>query len=259
MFYRNWRSSKHQAAVIAIHGLGSHSGGFQNIANFIAPKGFSLYAMDLRGHGLSAGQRAFINQWAEYLEDLRCFLEMVRESEGKRPLFLIGHSMGGLIALDYVMHEPSGIDGVVAICPALNHRELQKVVDNTPENTPNAASVQYKPNFKVLTSDPVILADLEKDPLQHQMKTIGLARGMLGAIKRVINDAYTLNVPLLMMHGLKDRIVPPEMARIFFEKVMFEDKKWIGYPEMLHNPQDDIQRDQVFADLYTWLKKHSEN
>ncbi|WP_180955600.1 serine aminopeptidase domain-containing protein [Bacillus sp. V33-4] len=128
------------------------------------------------------------------------------------------------------------------------------MVDHTPENTPNAASVQYKPNFNVLTSDPVILADLEKDPLQHQMKTIGLARGMLDAIKRVLNNGHTLNVPLLMMHGLKDRIVPPEMTRIFFEKVMFDDKKWIGYPEMLHNPQDDIQRDQIFADCIHGLR-----
>ncbi|MGH7703703.1 MAG: alpha/beta hydrolase, partial [Gemmatimonadales bacterium] len=115
--YQSWRPrdrSPH-AVVIAVHGLGDHSGLYAPGVEHLVPRGYAWYGFDLRGHGRSPGPRGHIQSWAEYREDLRAFLGLIGEMEPGRTRFLLGNSLGGLIVLDYALHYPESLDGVVAI------------------------------------------------------------------------------------------------------------------------------------------------
>ncbi len=102
------------------HGHGEHSGRYGNVVNWFVPHGYAVYAFDLRGHGRSPGPRGHIDRWDVLREDLKAFLMLVQGQALGQPVFLIGHSMGGLIALEYVLHYPEGLAGVVVSGPVLS-------------------------------------------------------------------------------------------------------------------------------------------
>ena len=120
LFWQTWLPDTKPRAVVAIvHGFGEHSGRYGNVVNYLVPRGFAVAAYDLRGHGRSQGPRGLILSWDEYRDDTRLFLESVRPDSPGAPVFLYGHSLGGLIALDYVLHMPEGLRGVIASGPVL--------------------------------------------------------------------------------------------------------------------------------------------
>ena len=120
LFRQVWRApGVPRAVLINLHGLGDHSGLYPALAEHFPPRGIALHAMDLRGNGRSQGQRAYVERWEEYREDLARFVALVREEEPGRPLFLLGNSLGGLIVLDYALVSPQGLRGVIAASPAL--------------------------------------------------------------------------------------------------------------------------------------------
>ncbi|NJN54523.1 MAG: alpha/beta hydrolase, partial [Anaerolineae bacterium] len=109
LFYQVWRPEGTLRAVLLIaHGLGEHGGRYMNVVNHFVPKGYVIYALDHVGHGRSPGQRGHINSWDDFREGLRAFVRLVQGQEAGRPFFLMGHSMGGCIALDYALHYPEG-------------------------------------------------------------------------------------------------------------------------------------------------------
>jgi alpha-beta hydrolase superfamily lysophospholipase len=116
LYCQAWRPNGPATAVIVgVHGLGDHSGGLRNIIGHVLPRGYAWYGLDLRGHGRSPGPRGHVGSWSDFLDDLHAFLLWVRGRAAGVPVFLLGHSLGGLICLDYAMQHPEGLDGVIAI------------------------------------------------------------------------------------------------------------------------------------------------
>ncbi|RPI58114.1 MAG: alpha/beta hydrolase, partial [Chloroflexi bacterium] len=115
LYYQGWRPEGTPRATLAIvPGFGEHGGRYANVVNWFVPRGYAALAFDVRGNGRSPGQRGFVGSFQDYRGDLRAFLQVVRAREPEGRLFLLGHSQGGLMVLDYVLHDPSGLDGVVA-------------------------------------------------------------------------------------------------------------------------------------------------
>jgi len=120
LYYQRWRPAKGAKAVLSIvHGFGEHSGRYGNVVDWFVPKGYAVYAFDLRGHGRSPGPRGHVNGWGEFHKDVKLFLEFVRGREPDEAVFLLGHSVGGLIVLEYALHQPEGLAGVIASGPVL--------------------------------------------------------------------------------------------------------------------------------------------
>ncbi|MDL1957933.1 MAG: alpha/beta hydrolase [Deltaproteobacteria bacterium] len=114
LFYQSWQTQENAKAAIAIiHGIGEHSDRYMNIVNHFVPRGYDIHAFDLRGNGRSPGQRGYINSWKEIRDDTSTFLNLIKQQKSDTPLFILGHCLGGIVALDYCTRHPEGLQGVM--------------------------------------------------------------------------------------------------------------------------------------------------
>jgi alpha-beta hydrolase superfamily lysophospholipase len=260
LFYQAWQPDTPPRAVIAVvHGLGEHSGRYLNVVNRLAPHGYSLYGFDLRGHGRSPGQRGYINSWEEYREDVRAFLRFVNEQEPGRPLFLLGHSLGGLIALEYVLHFPEGLTGVIASSPALaqaNFSPFLLTLSRILSRLWPTFSLNTGLDATTISRDPAVVTAYVGDPLVHGLGTPRLATEAAAAMEWTQAHAADLRLPLCLLYGSADKLVPPEGSRAFFERVTCADRKRIEYPGGYHESFNDVHREQVLDDVEQWLAQH---
>ncbi len=260
LYYQCWRPEEEPRAVLAIvHGFGEHSGRYMNVVNRLVPKGFAVWGFDHRGHGRSPGQRGYINEWAEFREDVHAFLQMVAGQEPGRPLFLMGHSMGGLIVLDYALHHPEGLNGVIASGPALGQVGIAPILLTLSRLLSRIwprLSLDTGLDATAISRDPEVVKAYQEDPLVHSKGTPRLGTEMEKTMEWVQAHAADLRVPLLILQGEADRLVPPEASRAFFEKVTSPDKEWHGYEGGYHEPHNDVTREQALSDLEQWLERH---
>ena len=129
LYYQCWKPIDGPRAVLAIvHGFGEHSGRYPNVVGHLVPRGYAVYGFDHRGHGRSPGKRGHINTWSEYRDDVRAFLQLIKQHELTRQVFLLGHSLGGLIVLEYVLRYPDGLKGVIASGPLLARARVSPVL-----------------------------------------------------------------------------------------------------------------------------------
>jgi len=128
LFYQSWQTRGiAKAAIAIIHGIGEHSNHYMNIVNHFVPRGYDIHALDLRGNGRSPGQRGYINSWIEIRNDISAFLNLIKQ-QSYTPLFILGHSLGGVVALDYCTRHPEGLQGVIASSPAIGKTGVPPVL-----------------------------------------------------------------------------------------------------------------------------------
>lgn len=263
LYFQSWHPLKaSRAVIIGIHGHGDHSGGLFNIIQHLLPEGFSWYGLDLRGHGRSPGKRGHIERWRDFHSDLALFINMVRERESNSlPVFLLGHSLGGLLGLEYAINNPKHLDGIVAISPALNYHGFSPAIHAV---LPLISLARPKFVFNLeqdnrkLTRDIKAIKRLNRDTLRHGKITARLGQELLEAGKRVKANARHLRVPLLMLFGLTDIITPAEDMRVFYQAVALAEKESFEYPLTLHRPFDDLNQNQVMEHLSGWLNRRTE-
>lgn len=261
LYYQSWCPTAAPRGTVAIvHGFGEHSGRYMNVVNGLVPGGYAVYGFDLRGHGRSPGQRGYISDWSEHREDTRAFVNMLRQRATASPLFLMGHSLGGLIALDYALHYPDGLKGVVASSPLLSQpgispilialgRVLSRVLPKFSLNTGLDAST--------LSRNPQVVAAYRHDPLVHSLGTPRLATEVTATVQWSRAHAPEFKLPLLMIVASDDRLTSPQASREFLQQVTFADKKMHEYAGAYHECHNDIIYEQTVGDLKQWLDAHS--
>ncbi len=250
-----------QAIVVLVHGLGGHSGMLQNVVDYLVPQGYEVYAMDLRGHGRSMGQRGYINSWKEFREDLRAFLQHIRAQRARCPFILWGHSLGGTIVLDYALRSPEYLKGVIVTAPALSkiNIPLHKLLIGQLLST-------FLPQFRLPAGlskqlakrDRVALAAYLQDPLRHELGSARLVTEFFSTVDWIHYHASELRVPLLLMHGTADQVTSPAGSSAFFHRVLFPDKAHHEYPGAYHDLYDDLECATVLTDVEVWLDQHLE-
>jgi alpha-beta hydrolase superfamily lysophospholipase len=256
-----WHAAPDPRAIVAVvHGHGEHSGRYMNVVHSLLPRGYAIYGFDHRGHGRSRGQRGHINSWAEYRGDVKTFLRWIAERESHPPIFLMGHSMGALVALDYLLHDSTGIAGAIIsgapIEPAgvakpylvLLSRLLSRVCPRFP--------LRLALDTSKLSRDAAVVRAYVNDPLVHGKFSARWGTESLAAVARVKARAGDVNVPMLFIHGEADRLNSPDGVRTFFENVASADKTLHLYPDMYHELHNDIGYDRVMMDLEQWLGRH---
>ena len=260
LFYQRWKPADAPRAVIAIvHGFGEHSGRYPNVVNHFVPRGYAIYGFDHRGHGRSPGKRGHINAWSEFRDDVRAFLQLVAAQEPNRPLFLLGHSLGGLIALEYVLRDPTGLRGVIASSPLLAQAGLSPVVITLAKVLSRVApttAVKTGLDASTISRDPAVVKAYKEDPLVHSVGTPRLSTEITAAQNWTNAHAGDLKLPLLLIVGSEDKLVPPEGGRKFFDAVTFADKQKLDYPGAYHETHNDVIAPQVMADVERWLGAH---
>jgi alpha-beta hydrolase superfamily lysophospholipase len=257
LYYQSWQpDAPPKAALIIVHGLGEHSGRYLNLVNPLAADGYAVYAFDNRGHGRSPGPRGHADEFAEFRRDVVLFQKLVEEQEGERPLFMMGHSLGGLIVLDYLLHENPALNGVVISAPGLDTGAISPLLMAAAKLLSRLAptlSMNSGLDAAAISRDPAVVAAYQTDPLVHGKGTPRLATESTAAIAYCMENAGMLQLPILMIHGTGDRLTSPRKSREFFDKISSPDKTYIPYEGGYHESLNDIHHEQVAADIQEWL------
>ena len=255
LFFQTWTAANANATLVVTHGLGEHSEAYTHLANGMNPKGWTVFAWDLRGHGRSEGKRGYVSDFRDYIEDLNAFVKHLKNKELLRsPFFLVGHSMGGLITLRTVLEY--GVLGARAVAlsspylglslqvPAIKDlaaRALKRVV---PQLT-----LHNEIKYEDLSRDPEMIEWYGRDPLRHDRVCPTLYLGGLENIAMVKAAAKKFTAPTLIQAAGKERVVSLPAIQEFYQMIAANRKKLIVYPDSLHEIYNDLDRDQVFRDL----------
>jgi alpha-beta hydrolase superfamily lysophospholipase len=260
---RSWEpATPPAAAVVLVHGVGEHCGRYGNLVDPLAENGYAVYSYDQRGHGVSPGARVHIDRWAQYRDDLEAYLAVVRERVGDVPVVLYGHSMGSLVVLDYVIERPDGLGGAIVSGVA-----LRPVGVASPALIALARVMsRVVPRFGVdlgipptsLSRDPKAIEASVADPYLTSRATARWGTESLAAVERVKRRMGEIELPVLVLHGEADPLNDAEGARELFDAVASSDKTLRIYPDVLHEPHNDLGYEQVAADVAEWLAQHSE-
>jgi len=263
LYLRRWETEgvSHQWSFVLVHGLGEHGGRYQHLAEWFTPRGAVVYAMDLRGHGRSGGQRGHAPSLQALLDDLDMVVMRAR-SESAGPVVLIGHSFGGLLAIAYALDRADRIDKAVFSAPALVakvkvpawKRALAGVL---PKLAPKA-SFANEIDPKVLSHDPSIATAYTGDPLVHNQITAGLYAATIARGEEFIARAPELRVPFLLMHGRDDQIVDPAGSQRFFARATARDRAFCLYPGLYHEIFNELEQERVFQDIESWLTQRTD-
>lgn len=261
LFYQTWQPEEDSRAVVAlVHGFGEHSGRHATIARPLVEAGYTVYGYDHRGHGHSPGQRGYISQWREFREDLGAFLNMIRQEQGMRPLFLFGHSMGGLVVLEYALHHPNNLAGVVTSSAFLTEPQLSPyrlALARALSRIWPGLNISTGDDFSSISRDPIEVKRYTNDPLNHSLGTPRLGTEITAAIAWTQAHANEWKLPLYMYHGTGDRLIPIIGSRTFFSHVTAPDVQWHEFEGGYHELHHDLCREEVFHHLITWLNQHT--
>lgn len=257
LFFQTWTPEKVRGRILITHGLAEHSECYNQLAKTLAEDGWQVFAWDLRGHGRSEGKRGFVRHLNNYVDDLGCFVKRVqKDSEGENLLFF-GHSMGGLITSLFLQNNSVEYAALVLSSPALG---LSVQVPRLKEALAHFA-VRWVPTltmyneikYEDLTRDEEILKSHRTDNLRHEKISPGLFLSMVESFPLALENADKLTQPTLMQLSGDDRLVSVTAAREFFEKLPNKKNQLLVYTESLHEIYNDLDREQVIADLKKFI------
>lgn len=267
IFY-SWQSalSSKKAVLILMHGMGEHGGRYRPLSDYLARLGLETYVPDLRGHGKSGGPRGHVNHWNDFYRDLEALHLLAEKQNPGLPIFILGHSFGGLVAAGYITTRgtsparASKIAGLVLSSPLFGifgkvarWRHLLAIAASrlAPRYTEKT-----RVNPASLTHDKLLLERYSRDPLIHYNISARLYAELTGLIQEREKIAKKLETPFLLLQAGDDRIVSKEAAVDFFNQAASGDKEMEIYDGFYHEILNEIGRQAVFDRLEKWLLKH---
>lgn len=243
------------ASIVLVHGIAEHSGRYERVGQWLAAAGLAVHAYDQRGFGGSAGRRAYIERWSLNHDDLEEVLLAVRRGAPDRPVALFGHSLGGLIALGYVVSDrlrPMP-DAVVLSAPALAatipgwKRVLVRVLGLVAPTM----TVKNDLDGTLLSRDPAVGVGYLADPLNVHVTTTRFGAAALAEQVRVGAELGRLSVPTLVYHGEADRLVPTASSAPLADVACVSRRT---LPELRHESHNEPEGPAVIADVVEWLR-----
>lgn len=258
IFTRSWRPATGPRAVIVLsHGFNSHSGYYLWAAEQLLAAGLAVHAFDYRGRGKSDGERYYIESFSEYQSDLDLVVKLARSREPGLPLFVLGHSAGGVIACNYVLDHQPEIAGL--ICESFAYRvpapDFALAVLKGLSHLAPHAHVLNLPK-KEFSRDPKVTQALIDDPLlADEVQPTRTVAEMVRADERLKRDFPLFKLPLLIIHGTRDTVTRPEGSQEFHDRAGSADKTLKLYDGYFHDPLNDIGKEAVMADIRAWLEK----
>lgn len=258
LHYEVWRPDKDPKAVLLlVHGLAEHIGRYTNVVNYFQPRGYSLYGFDQRGHGKSQGLKGYVERFSYYRDDTKTFFDMVRRENSDKKIFMIGHSMGGLIAVDYATRYQEGLAGLVVSAPLL---QVGSSVSPAAIVVAKILSV-ITPKMGVavldasaISKDKAVVDAYVNDPLVYRGKTTARLGVELINIQQKLPEQFAIiTLPILIMYGSEDKLCNPEGSKMLYQMVGSKDKTLHAYDGLYHEIFNEPEREKVLADVDAWL------
>ena len=263
--YRYWPAEAPlRGAITLFHGGGGHSGQptFTYFIDYFNQRGFAIYGLDQRGHGYSDGRRYHIESMEDQRRDMDDFIAHIKRQPGHEslPVFAVAQSMGGVYLLDYSIHHPDALTGVVVTAPGLEPHGIPKPVQYA-ARFGNLVAPRWQfelpaPDFTALSRDPAEVDRVAADDLSRLVTTPRTMVNILDTTARVNSRAGELRTPLLLAHGESDAFADPAGSQAFFENVPAGDKELIIYKDAYHQLYLDIIKEDFFADVERWIDSY---
>ncbi|MBN2179336.1 MAG: lysophospholipase [Deltaproteobacteria bacterium] len=261
LFERWWvPEGETKAVVVIVHGLAEHSGRYSHVAKRLNEDGYAVYTFDLRLHGRSGGAKAFVKSFDDYLADLDVFLARVREKEPQKPLFLLGHSMGGTISALFAITRKPDIRGLLLSAAALKMGDdispilisLSGIIGSILPKLPTV-----KLDSGAISKDPEVIKKYDTDPLNYRGGTPARTGAEIVRATRIIQERMEeINVPILIMHGTADRLANIEGSKELNERARSADKTLKLYEGLYHEILNEPEKEEVMDDIIEWMNSH---
>lgn len=251
---RRWQpAGEPRASILIVHGLGEHGGRYERTAGILAERGFDCWAPDLRGFGASGGPRAYVERIDVWLDDLPDEVGLLKAMG--RPVVLLGHSMGGLIACRYAETDRPQPDLLVLSAPALDgnipgwKKALAPVLGRL------APRLMVKNDFdgSILSRDPAVGRDYVADPLNVHSTSARLGAAVLAIQGPTVVDLGRIRVPTLVIHGGADHLVPTRSSETFIGRPGIERRVFDG---LAHETFNEPEGPEVVGEVADWISAH---
>ena len=260
IYRRQWLcESPAKANLILVHGLGEHCGRYNHVADALNRQHINVYSLDLPGHGCSEGLRGYVTQFSDYCEAIDPVREELTSDRSERPLFLLGHSMGGLISSRYLLEHQQDFDGCILSGPAIQ----------SPQQPPRwqlsmvRLLSRWLPKVRVIgldtagiCRDPKIVENYLNDPLVSTEKlTARLMTALFDTMNEVRLRAPEIEASMLLMHGTSDTLTSYQGSQFLHDHISSEDKTLKLYTGLYHEIFNEPESKQVLSDMLAWINQ----
>ena len=245
-----------RAVVVIVHGFNSHSGYYPWVAERLTASGFAVYTFDLRGRGKSEGERYFIESFQEYQDDVHAVVSAARSRESGLPIYVLGHSAGGVISSVYALEHQHEIAGLV--CESFAFRVFAPdialtVLKGLSHVVPHTHVLRL--NIDDFSRDPAVIAAMKADPeVRDEVQPTLTVAEMVRADERLEREFGLFRLPVLILHGDADKVTRPEGSRQFYAAAGSQDKTLKMYEGHVHDLLNDVDRETVLADITQWIE-----
>ena len=262
-YIQGWEpEGKPKAIVCLIHGLGEHTGRYEHVGKALNEAGYALFGFDLRGHGQTPGPRGHIPSLDVALSDIHQFVGFQKGNFPETPIFLYGHSIGGMLALAYMIQYDSALQGVIVtgagLRSPLQEQKAKVALAKILGSLIPAVTLPSGLDPSTVSRDPDVVDKYIHDPMVHDRISAGLGRANLIGVDMCFARAKEARLPLLIMHGTEDKLVYPSGSEDFARLASVNNKDvtlklWDGLYHEIHNEPEQAE---VFKFMIEWLDKH---
>jgi alpha-beta hydrolase superfamily lysophospholipase len=255
---RSWQpEGAPRAVMVLVHGFNAHSGYMVWPGEQFAKNGFAVYALDLRGRGKSEGERFYVEQLSDYLGDVDKLVDIAIAENPRLPVYMLGHSAGGVISSSYVFEHQDKIDGLIcesfAFDVGLPHL-VQLALEGVGKLLPHVHV--FSLNNADFSRDPAAVEAMNNDPLIHkESQPAETARVLLLAAESLKEKMPNFRVPVFIIHGTMDKATRPQGSEYFYEHAGSTDKTLKLYEGHFHDLLNDVDREVVMDDILAWLNE----
>lgn len=254
-----WPLEQPRAACVLVHGYAEHVGRYGAVVEALAGAGVETFAIDLRGHGRSGGVRADVRDFDDYVRDVLLLHGQAKGERPDLPVLVLGHSMGGTIALRFAVEHPGALDALVLSGPFLRPSApppawlvgvsglLARVAPQLPVQPLDAAAVSRDPAVvEAYRADPLVYTGRIKARMGHALVTAG---------EPLLERAGEVGVPTLIIHGGADALADPHGSEELAERIPGDLATLRVYPGGYHEQLNDLERERVTADILDWTER----
>jgi alpha-beta hydrolase superfamily lysophospholipase len=257
---RAWdpESGTTRGVVVIVPGFNSHSGYYEWVAEQLTADGLAVYAIDLRGRGKSDGERFYVENFEDYVTDVASFVTIAKANEPGLPVFMLGHSAGGVVACNYTLDHQEELAGL--ICESFAYQVpapdfALAVLKGLSHIAPHAHVLKL--HNKDFSRDPKVVEFMNNDPLiENETQPTQTIAAMVHADERLKKDFAQFTLPLLILHGTDDKATKPSGSQHFYDTASSTDKTLKLYEGHYHDLLNDLDKEVVMADIKSWIDAH---
>lgn len=265
LFMQKWIPAQVRRVFVVQHGFGEHSGRYGNLLEALDGTGAAFYAIDSRGHGNTGGKRGHVDQFQNYVDDLADLIQLARKENMNDEVYLLGHSLGGVIALQYATQgtNQTNLSALILSSPGLViqmdfGKQIKKGLAATLSRIMPAVTLDANLDLKFLSHDQAVIDAYKADPLVHGKISFQMGSNLFHVGSALFKKSEQLTIPVYIFHGAADQIVSAEGSKRLFECAGSKDKTLKIYDGLFHETMNEAEADKrkVLGDLKAWIDAH---